>query len=113
MSPTHWAEAVVALLLVFSGGVVLVAALGLRRLADFFLRLHSPALVSTLGAWSVSLASVLYFSSRGEGLALHVWLVPLVLAVTAPVTTLVLARAALFRRRVAGDPLPPPLSRGE
>ena len=112
MNTPAWMEAAVAVLLVLSGGVVLVAALGLHRLGDFFLRLHAPALVSTLAAWAVSLASVLYFSSRGQGLALHVWLVPLVLAVTAPVSAMVLARAALFRRRVAGDPLPPPLSRG-
>ena len=32
-----------------------------------------------------------------------------VLSITAPVTTIVLARAALFRRRQAGDDLPAPL----
>lgn len=103
------AEIVVAGLLVASGGVVLVAALGLLRLPDFFSRMHAPALASTLAAWFVVLASIVYFSSRGEGLALHAWLIVIVLAITAPVTTIVLARAALFRRRAAGDPLPPPL----
>lgn len=103
------AEAVVALLLLASGGVALVAALGLCRLPDFFQRMHAPALASTLGAWLVSFASIVFFSSRGNGLALHVWLIIIVLSITAPVTTIVLARAALFRRRKAGDPLPPPL----
>lgn len=103
------AELIVALLLLFSGVVVLVAALGLRRLGDFFLRMHAPALASTLAAWVVTLASIVHFSSRGEGLALHTWLIIIVLSITAPVTTIVLARAALFRRRQAGDALPPPL----
>ncbi len=104
-----WPEAVVALLLLVSGVVVLIAALGLLRLPDFFSRMHAPALASTLAAWIVTFASILHFSTRGGGLALHVWLIIIVLSITAPVTTLVLARAALFRRRQAGDPLPPPL----
>ena len=37
------------------------------------------------------------------------WLIIIVLSITAPVTTIVLARAALFRRRQAGDDLPAPL----
>ena len=109
MSGLAWAEVVVALLLVASGAVVLVAALGLARLPDFFLRMHAPALASTFAAWLVTLASIVHFSSRGEGLALHVWLIIIVLSITAPVTTMVLARAALFRRRQAGDALPAPL----
>jgi multicomponent K+:H+ antiporter subunit G len=104
-------EIVVGLLLLSSGVLVLVAALGLWRLPDFFLRMHAPALASTLSAWLVSLASIVYFSAREAGLTLHVWLIIVVLSITAPVTTIVLARAALFRRRQAGDPLPPPLKR--
>lgn len=105
-----WAEMVVALMLLASGVVVLVAALGLLRLPDFFSRMHAPALASTLAAWIVTFASILHFSTRGAGLALHVWLIIIVLSITAPVTTIVLARAALFRRRRAGDALPGPLS---
>jgi len=105
------AEIVVGVLLVGSGILVLVAALGLWRLPDFFLRMHAPALASTLAAWVVTFASIVHFSTRGAGLALHVWLIIIVLSVTAPVTTIVLARAALFRRRRAGDPLPAPLRR--
>ena len=104
-------DLLVALLLVCSGVVVLSAALGLWRLPDFFLRMHAPALASTLGAWIVTLASIIHFSTRGDALNLHVWLIIIVLSISAPVTTIVLARAALFRRRQAGDPLPAPLQR--
>lgn len=104
-------EIVVAMLLLGSGAVALVAGLGLWRLPDFFLRMHAPALASTLAAWLLTFASVIHFSARGSGLALHGWLIIIVLSITAPVTTIVLARAALFRRRQAGDALPPPLPR--
>jgi hypothetical protein len=61
------AEWVVALLLLCSGAVVLIAAIGLLRLPDFFLRMHAPALASTLAAWIVTFASIVHFSSRGQG----------------------------------------------
>ena len=104
------AEIVAAALLLASGLVVLLAAVGLLRLADFFQRMHAPALASSLASWIVTLATIVHFGSRGEGLALHTWLIIIVLSITAPVTTVVLSRAALFRRRQAGDALPPPLS---
>lgn len=103
-------QAIVSLLLVFSGVVVLVAALGLGRLPDFFLRMHAPALLYTTATWSVTLASILHFSFATGTLALHVWLVIVILSITAPVTTVLLARAALFRGRQAGKELPEPLA---
>ena len=102
-------DIVVAVLLLASGCLALIAAIGLWRLPDFFLRMHAPALASTLAAWLVTLGSIVHFSVREPGLSLHVWLIIILLSITAPVTTLVLARAALFRRRQAGDPLPRPL----
>lgn len=103
------AEIAVALLLVASGVAALLAALGLARLPDFFTRMHAPALVTSLASWLVTAASIVHFTSRGQALMLHVWLIIIVLSITAPVSAMVLARAALFRRRQAGDALPPPL----
>jgi multicomponent K+:H+ antiporter subunit G len=105
-------EIAVAVLLLASGCLALTAAVGLWRLPDFFLRMHAPALASTLATWLVTLGSIVYFAVGEQGLSLRVLLIVILLSITAPVTTLVLARAALFRRRQAGDPLPPPL-RGE
>jgi multicomponent K+:H+ antiporter subunit G len=102
-------ELIVAVLLLCSGAVVLAAAVGLHRLPDFFARMHAPALASTLGVWLVGAASIIHFSLRAGELRLHVWLIMIVLSISAPVTTMVLARAALFRRRQAGDELPAPL----
>jgi len=101
-------ELLVAALLLASGVLVLVAAIGLVRLPDFFQRMHAPAIATTLAAWSVALASIVHFSMLEGRASLHVWLIVVLLAITAPVTTLLLARAALFRRRFAGDAPPHP-----
>lgn len=103
-----WIEAVVAVLLVASGLFVLIGALGFLRLPAFFLRMHPPALTYTLGSWCVALAGLLYFSALEGRLALHTLLIPILLALTVPVTTLLLARVALFRRRLAGKADTPP-----
>lgn len=102
-------QAVVAVLLLLSGVFVLISALGFWRLQDFFLRMHPPALAYTFGSWSVTLASILYFSSLRGRPVLHPLLIIVILAVTVPVTTILLSRVALFRRRsarIAGPPLP-------
>ena len=108
-----WAEAAVAALLVLSGVFVVISALGFWRLQDFFLRMHPPALAYTFGSWCVALAASLYFSVLESRVALHPLLIILVLCVTVPVTTILLARVALFRRRAAGTAdTPPPLTSG-
>ena len=106
-----WIEAVVATLLVMSGVAILISAVGFLRVRDFFVRMHPPAVAYTLGSWSVALANVLYFSVLEARLVLHPWLIVVLLSITVPVTSLLLARVALFRRRAAGLPdTPPPLT---
>jgi multicomponent K+:H+ antiporter subunit G len=107
-----WVELVMAVLLVLSGVFVTISAAGFLRLKDFFLRMHPPALAYTLGSWCVILASVLYFSMIESRVMLHPWLIAIFLSITVPVTTVLLARVALFRRRTAGvQPTPPTLTR--
>ena len=107
-----WVEAVTGLLLVVSGLFSLTGALGLVRLKDFFTRMHPATLAYTLGAWCITLASILFFSALDASLFLHVWVIIILLAITAPITTILLARAALFRMRRAGEDAPPPLRNG-
>ncbi|MGE0159805.1 MAG: monovalent cation/H(+) antiporter subunit G [Gemmatimonadales bacterium] len=107
-----WVEAAVAALLVSSGLFVLVSAVGLLRLSeDFFVRMHPPALAYTFGNWGVTLAGILYFSAHEGCFAVYLGLIAVLLSMTVPVTTVLLARAVLFRRRAAGAPdTPPPLT---
>jgi multicomponent K+:H+ antiporter subunit G len=105
-----WVEIATAALLLTSSLFALTGAIGLVRLKDYFQRMHPPALASTLGAWCVALASILYFSALKQGPILHAWLIPILLSITVPVTTLLLARAALFRKRTAGEAVPAEVS---
>ncbi len=105
-------EAIAAGLLVLSGVLVLVSAIGFARPVDFFLRMHPPALAYTLGNWCVALAGILVYSSGQDTLRLHSVLLIILLFITVPVTSLMLARVALFRRRSAGmEGTPAPLGR--
>ena len=55
-------------------------------------------------------APIVYFSVLKSGPVLHGWLIPILLSITVPVTTLLLARTALFRKRMAGDDVPAEVS---
>jgi len=112
MNPVPFSiETLVAGLLVLSGLFVVISAIGFLCLSDFFVRMHPPALAYTFGSWCVTLAGILYFSTLESRAVLHPWLIVILLSVTVPVTTVLLARVALFRRRVArAADTPPPLS---
>lgn len=106
-----WVEVVVAALLGLSGVFVVISAVGFLGLPDFFLRMHPPALAYTFGSWCVTLGGIIYFSVLESRPVLHPWLIIIMLSMTVPVTTLLLARVALFRRRAAGAAdTPPPLT---
>ena len=104
-----WLEIIVAALLLASGVLTLAAAWGLVRLKHFFQRMHPPALGFTAASWSAALASAIYFSWVQESLSLRSWIIVVVLSITVPITTVLLARAAMFRRRQQGDARMPPV----
>lgn len=97
-----WVELVAAFLLVMSGVVVVISALGFLCMRDFFLRMHPPALAYTVGTWSTALAGSLYFSVLESRPVLFPLLIIGLLSVTVPVTTVLLARVSIFRLRLAG-----------
>lgn len=88
-------EIAVSLLLLSGASLSLIGSIGLVRLPDFFSRLHGPAKTVTLGVGGVLLASLLYFSARAPGISLHELLILLFLFITTPVSTHLLAKAAL------------------
>ena len=107
-----WAEIVIAALVLLGACIALLGSLSLLRLPSYFQRVHAPSIIATMGCWCIMHASILYFSLAGHGLALHPLLIALFVALTVPVTTIFLMRAALFRARRAGLPgVPPNVSR--
>ena len=105
-----WAEITVAALVLSGALVALLGSFGLLRLRSFFERVHAPAIIATLGCWCVMYGALLYFSFRGQGLAVHLLLIAVFIAVTVPITTIFLMRASLFRARQMGKDVPPSLS---
>ncbi|SDC33114.1 multisubunit potassium/proton antiporter, PhaG subunit [Variovorax sp. CF079] len=103
-----WAEILAAVFTVLGAAFAAIGSFGLVRLPTFFHRIHAPTLGATLGVWCITLATIIYFSVQGANLFLHAVLIALFVALTAPVTTIFLMRAALFRERQKGRDIPPP-----
>ena len=94
-----WAEILTAVLALAGAAFAAIGSFGLVRLPTFFQRIHAPTLGSTLGAWCITLATIVYFSVQGGSIFLHAMLIAMFVALTAPVTTIFLMRTALFRER--------------
>ncbi|MGM0593604.1 MAG: Na+/H+ antiporter subunit G [Pseudomonadota bacterium] len=88
-------EIIVALFLLIGAAFALIGSWGLVHLPDFYLRLHGPTKATTLGVGGMIVGSVIFFSTRGEGISLHELLITLFLFITAPVSAHMLAKAAL------------------
>lgn len=97
-----WAAVGVALLLVMGGSIILIGALGLMRLPSFYQRIHGPAITITLGAGGILLASMLYFTVLQSRLVMHEVIITIFLLMTAPVVSMLLMRAAIYRDLRAG-----------
>jgi len=106
-----WAQLAVSALVLCGAVIALLGALGLFRLPTYYQRVHAPAVIATLGCWCVVWGSVLYFSLQTGSIAGHALLIAIFIAVTTPITTIFLMRAALFRDRRMGKSVPPSLSR--
>ncbi|OON59224.1 cation:proton antiporter [Massilia sp. KIM] len=92
-----WAALAVALLLALGATVALIGALGLMRLPSFYQRIHGPALVVTLGAGAILLASMLYFTVAQSRPVVHELIIFVFILLTAPVVSMMVMRAAIYR----------------
>lgn len=106
-----WAEVLIAALVLGGATIALLGSLGLVRLKSYFERVHAPSIIATMGCWLIMWATFVFFTATGQGLALHALLIAVLIAVTVPITTIFLMRAALFRARRAGRDVPPSVSR--
>lgn len=98
----EWTAAAVIVIAAF---FLLVGAIGLVRLPDFYMRLHAPTKASTLGVGGVLIASMLVAAAQGRpGIA--ELLITLFVFVTAPVSANLLAQAALHLKLPSRAPAP-------
>jgi multicomponent K+:H+ antiporter subunit G len=94
-----WVSIPAAMLLVVGGLCTLIGSLGLLRLPSFQARMHGPSMGSTLGLGCVLLASMLLSSVAQGGAVVHEILITLFVVSTAPITAMLLMRAAVRRSR--------------
>lgn len=92
-----WLSILVAIFLVCGGLIVLIGGLGLLRLPNFYQRIHAPAIAITFGAGSILIASMLYFSSVESRPVIHELLITVCVFLTAPITSMLIMRAAVYR----------------
>ncbi len=97
-------DVAIALLLITGTLFVALAAIGVLRMPDIYSRLHAASKAATLGVACLGLALVLHFHEWAIGFRALAF--GLVLFLTAPVSTHLIARAAsvaiLASRRVRG-----------
>lgn len=96
-------DLLVSILIVSGAAFALLGSIGLARFPDLLTRLHGPSKATTLGIGGVLLASIVFFSGRGEGLSLHELLITLFISITTPVSAQFIALAA---RRIQSRPNP-------
>lgn len=105
MNHSFWVEWTASALILIAAFFLLVGAIGLVRLPDFYMRLHAPTKASTLGVGGVLLASLLLSAAQGRpGIA--ELLITLFVFVTAPVSANLMAQAALHLKTYSKAPAP-------
>jgi multicomponent K+:H+ antiporter subunit G len=104
-----WVDVLTALLAVVGALTALIGSFGMLRLRSFFQRVHAPTLGATLGTWSLTLATAVQVSFEHGQLYVHALLIAVFIALTGPVTTVFLMRAAVFRARLRGAEIPAPV----
>ena len=87
----------VAVLVVAGAALALIGSIGLLRLRTFYERIHPPTMGTTLGLGLVLLASMILFSALEQRAVIHAIVIAVFVVVTAPVTYMLLVRAARQR----------------
>ena len=105
-----WLDIFISVVVVLGALIALIGSSGLLRLKTYFERVHAPSIIATMACWCIMHATVIYFSVQEHKLAVHAILIAIFIAITVPVTTIFLMRAALFRARRSGADVDPSLS---
>lgn len=93
-----WLEGLASLLLLTGGIFIMIGALGMLKLPDFYTRLHAPTKATTLGIGCILIASMALHALRGQGLSIQELVISLFLFITAPISAYMIAKAAFHQR---------------
>ena len=105
-----WLQWLIAIFALLGAAVALLGSWGLLRLKTYYERVHAPAIIATMGCWLIMWASTAFYLASGTGQTFATLLIAVFVAVTVPISTIFLMRAALFRDRRAHRAVPPSIS---
>lgn len=91
-------ESIVALLLIAGGLTALTGALGMLRFNDFYMRMHGPAMSSTIGIGSIILASIGFLWFHTGVFSAQELLLMVLLMVTTPISAHLLTMSAMHMK---------------
>lgn len=94
-----WVTIPGSLLLVVAGMTTLIGSIGLLRFRDFFQRMHGPSMTNTVAAGATLVTSMLVASAVAARPILHELLITLFVGGSAPLTSILLVQAALYRNK--------------
>ncbi len=98
-----WVTIPGTLLLVLGGLTTLLGSLGLLRFKDFFARMHGPSMTNTVGVGSVLIVSMLTSTALVGRPTVHELLIAVAAYMTAPITSIMLVQAALYRNKARNE----------
>ena len=104
-----WLQWLIAIFALLGAAVALLGSWGLLRLKTYSERVHAPA-IATMGCWLIMWASTAFYLASNSGQTFATLLIAVFVAVTVPISTIFLMRAALFRDRRAHRAVPPSIS---
>lgn len=87
----------IAFFLVFGSVLTLLGAIGMLRFGSFYQRLHMPTLATSWGCASVVVATIVYGCLIKHHQVFYMILLSVFVAITTPVTLMLLSRAAMHR----------------
>lgn len=92
-----WVAVPVIMFLLLGSAITLIGTLGLLRLPNFYQRIHGPAITITFGTGCILIASMIYFTGLQARPVIHELLITVFVLLTAPVTSMMIMRAAVYR----------------
>ena len=90
----QWLDILLSVLILFGAAFAFIGSFGLAKLSSFLMRLHGPTKATTLGVGCVLVSSAMFFSATQTGISVREVLVAGFLFLTAPLSAMMLARAA-------------------
>lgn len=91
-------QCLVSILLIIGGLAALIGAIGMLRFNDFYMRMHGPAMSSTIGIGCCIIASIIFYWFHTGSLGLQPLVLMVLVVVTTPISAHLLTMSAMHMK---------------